>query len=275
MDRDSGQGADGFDEEQGRPLLGPARLPLGPTGLLLGPGRLLLGIDTCGPTGSVALARLNGDSAQILEQIRLEGRSYSATLVAAVGDLLARAGARVADVGAIVAVNGPGSFTGVRVGLSAVKGLAEVDRTPVVAVSRLEVLAWKAGLASSALDAHRQEVFLRLGEPSRAARELLAGAAELAGICPVGEPGGGALVAGKVAICDEAATSLLGSAWPSVQLVRVDAPTAADALGLCAPRVAAGYFVDLALFDGNYLRRSDAEIFGEASLAQASEASRP
>jgi tRNA threonylcarbamoyladenosine biosynthesis protein TsaB len=45
----------------------------------------------------------------------------------------------------------------------------------------------------------------------------------------------------------------------------VDAPTAADALRLCVSRVAAGEFVDLALLDGNYLRRSDAEIFGEAA----------
>src|SRR5579863_8249332 len=87
---------------------------------------LLLGIDTCGPTGSVALGRRTGEAIEILEQIELEGRSYSATLVAAVGELLAHAGAQLSELEAIVAVNGPGSFTGVRVGLSAVKGLAEV-----------------------------------------------------------------------------------------------------------------------------------------------------
>ena len=52
------------------------------------PGRLLLAIDTCGPTGSVALGRLAGRDLEILGQTELEGRSYSATLVAAVGDLL-------------------------------------------------------------------------------------------------------------------------------------------------------------------------------------------
>jgi tRNA threonylcarbamoyladenosine biosynthesis protein TsaB len=50
-------------------------------------------------------------------------------------------------------------------------------------------------------------------------------------------------------------------------LIRTAAPTAADALQLCAPRVAAGEFVDLALLDGHYLRRSDAEIFGEPAAA--------
>ena len=56
------------------------------------PGRLLLAIDTCGPTGSVALGRLAGRDLEILGQTELEGRSYSATLVAAVGELLANAG---------------------------------------------------------------------------------------------------------------------------------------------------------------------------------------
>ena len=123
---------------------------------------------------------------------------------------------------AIVAVNGPGSFTGVRVGLSAVKGLAEGNRTPVVAVSRLEVLAATSGVPCAALDAHRHEIFLRLAEPSGPARELLAGAAELAAIPP--PP--------RVAYCDDAAAQLLKSAWPATELVEFRAPTAADALML-------------------------------------------
>jgi tRNA threonylcarbamoyladenosine biosynthesis protein TsaB len=215
---------------------------------------LLLGIDTCGPAGSVALGRSNGEAVELLGQIDLEGRSYSSTLVAAVGELLTKAGSVLREVDAIVAVNGPGSFTGVRVGLSAVKGLAEPARIPVVAVSRLEVLAAKSGVASAAIDAHRQEVYLRLGLPSEKARELLAGAAEFAAIDPPPV---------RIAVCDEAAALLLGSAWPTAELVRTSAPTAAEALRLCAPRVAAGEFVDLILLDGHYLRRSDAEIFGE------------
>ena len=126
---------------------------------------LLLAIDTCGPTGSVALGRVEGHLVEILGQIELEGRSYSSTLVAAVGELLTQGGVTLREVGAIVAVNGPGSFTGVRVGLAAVKGLAEPAQIPVVAVSRLEVLAAKAGVVSAALDAHRHELFLRVSGP--------------------------------------------------------------------------------------------------------------
>ena len=91
--------------------------------------KLLLGVDTCGPSGSVALGRLAAGEVEILGQIELEGRSYSATLVAAVSDLLERTGVELRDLGAIVAVNGPGSFTGVRVGLSAVKGLDSISHS--------------------------------------------------------------------------------------------------------------------------------------------------
>lgn len=214
--------------------------------------KLLLAIDTCGPSGSVALGQLSGVAIEIVGKKELAGRSYSATLVAAVGDLLSGAGVRLSELAAIVAVNGPGSFTGVRVGLSAVKGLAEVSRIPVVAVSRLEVLAGKAGIGSAALDAHRHEIFLRLGEKEMEPKEMLAGAEELAAVRPAPD---------RIAVCDDAA-ALLCEAWPGTELIQVAAPSAADALQLCAKRVNRGDFVDLMLLDGHYLRRSDAEILG-------------
>jgi tRNA threonylcarbamoyladenosine biosynthesis protein TsaB len=221
---------------------------------------LLLGIDTCGPAGSVALGRLAGRDLEILGQIELEGRSYSSTLVAAVGQLLADSGIGLSALGGIVAVNGPGSFTGVRVGLSAVKGLAEPEQIPVVAISRLEVLSRKAGVPSAALDAHRGEVFLRIERTGEAPRELLAGTQELAALKPAPS---------RVAVCDEAAAALLSAAWPGAQLVKSAAPTAADALRMGEARLVAGAFVDLALLDGHYLRRSDAEIFGDAAAKAA------
>ena len=220
----------------------------------------MLGVDTCGPSGSVALAQIEGEIAPILDQTELAGRSYSAILVAAVAELLERHHASLRDLHAIVVVNGPGSFTGVRVGLSAVKGLAEPEGIPVAAVSRLEVMAAKTGVASSALDAHRHEVFLRLKEADSEARELLAGAGELEEF----DSGGG-----PIAVCDEDAARLLQTAWPNAELARTDAPTAADAIGFAIKRVLAGEFDDLVLLDGHYLRRSDAEIFGDPATAPA------
>jgi len=210
---------------------------------------LLLAIDTCGPIGSVALGRMEAGSVTLLGQIELDGRNCSSTLVAAVGELLAQSGVPLNQLHAMVAVNGPGSFTGIRVGLAAGKGLAEAAGTPVAAISRLEVLAAKAGTPTAALDAHRHEVFIR----TSADNELLAGIEELATIHPAPQ---------RVAFCDEAAEALLAKVWPSAERVRVAPPTASDALVACLGRIQAREFVDLAELDGHYLRRSDAEIFG-------------
>lgn len=220
-----------------------------------------LAIDTCGPSGSVALGRVliaTGDL-EIAGRIELEGRTYSATLVAAVGDLLSQAGIQLRDVSCLVAVNGPGSFTGVRVGLSAVKGLSEPFATPIVALSRLAVLAATACLNSAALDAHRSEVFLRLAVTGREPRDLLAGAEELAALAPPAE----------VAVCDENAAAILSHAWPSARLVQVGPPAAGDALQLAKMPIFSRQFVDPLALDGHYLRRSDAEIFGERAETAA------
>ncbi len=223
-----------------------------PAGSPSGSG-LVLGIDTCGPSGSVALARLAGGRIGLLGETVLAGRTYSATLVAAAGELLAAAGAQLAELLSIVVVNGPGSFTGVRVGLSAAKGFAEGASLPLMAVSRLEVLAFKAAAPAAALEAHRGEIFLRTGFAGEQSRELLAGARELASIRPPA----------AVAVCEDSAAGILAQAWPALPLVHAAAPTAADALLLCGPRLAAGQSADPALLDGHYLRRSDAEIFAE------------
>jgi tRNA threonylcarbamoyladenosine biosynthesis protein TsaB len=217
--------------------------------------QFVLGVDTCGPSGSVALARVRSEETESLEQIELAGKTYSATLITAVRNLLRRAGKAVAEINAIVVTSGPGSFTGVRVGLSAVKGLAEPSAIPVVAVSRLGVLARKAGAPAAALDAHRHEVFLRLSPGGSDVRELLAGRAELDASVPF---------EGRIAVCDEEAANLLMTAWPHTELARVAAPTAADAIQWALPRILAGEFAHLETLDGHYLRRSDAEIFGEA-----------
>ena len=211
--------------------------------------QFILGIDTCGPAGSVALSRITTDAVEIIAETPLEGRTYSATLVAAISDLLQTHSLALPYIRCLVVTSGPGSFTGVRVGLSATKGLAEGSGLPVVAVSRLEVLARKAGVTDSALDAHRHEVFLRVEE-----REVLAGPEDLAAIEPA---------PGRIAVCDDASAALLAEHLPVAELIRAAAPTAADAIALAAPRIRAGEFEDILLLDGHYLRRSDAEIFGE------------
>jgi tRNA threonylcarbamoyladenosine biosynthesis protein TsaB len=221
---------------------------------------LLLAIDTCGPSGSVALGRIPGRDLEVLGQIELASRTYSATIVSAIAELLQSANATLSDLDAIVVVNGPGSFTGVRVGVSAVKGLAEGRNIPVVALSRLEVLSRKSGVPSAALDAHRGEIYLRLERSGKAPDELLAGREELAAV---------ATAPLRMAVCDEGAAALIASAWPDTQLIQTAAPLAADALRPGEARLIAGATVDPALLDGHYLRRSDAEIFGNDLVRQA------
>jgi tRNA threonylcarbamoyladenosine biosynthesis protein TsaB len=228
-------------------------------------GKLLLAVDTCGPSGSVALGRLAGRDLEMLGETELQGRNYSATLVTAVAELLTANRAAVGDLGGMIVVNGPGSFTGVRVGLSTVKGLAEADLIPVVAVSRLKVLLRKASVTAAALDAHRGEIFLRIERAGRDAEELLAGPEELASIQPAPV---------RIAVCDDGAAAMLASAWPETRQVRVAAPRASDAMRLGEALLVAGVAQDLALLDGHYLRRSDAEIFGPANMTQ-SPAARP
>jgi tRNA threonylcarbamoyladenosine biosynthesis protein TsaB len=221
---------------------------------------LLLAIDTCGPSGSVALGRIPGRDLEVLGQIELAGRTYSATLISAIAELLQSADAQLGDLDGIIVVNGPGSFTGVRVGVSAAKGLAQGRNIPVVALSRLDVLSRKSKVPSAALDAHRGEVYLRLERAGAVPVELLAGPKELAAIHPAPV---------RVAVCDDGAAAVLSAAWPGSQLVKTPAPLAADALRPGEARLIAGGAVDLALLDGHYLRRSDAEIFGNDVVRQA------
>jgi tRNA threonylcarbamoyladenosine biosynthesis protein TsaB len=93
--------------------------------------------------------------------------------------------------------------------------------------------------------------------------ELLAGPRELAAIAPPPL---------RVAVCDQGAAALLSDAWPDVQLVKTPSPVAADALRLGEARLTAGAIVDLALLDGHYLRRSDAEIFGSGAVGEPARA---
>jgi len=255
---------------------------------------ILLAIDTCGLTGSIALGQLEGVTLTMLGESELPGRTAAATLLPAVRDLLAAHSLSLGQLHSVLVVNGPGSFTGIRIGLSAAQGLCEGLAIPIFAVSRLDVLAALAKTQSAALDAHRDEVFLRIrqtpavvqtectphAEPSEpsvasirellATRELLADHDRLVSLRASAE---------RIAVCDSSAAAIVRAAWPDAELVEVAPPTAADALRLALPRILSGASADPLLLDANYLRRSDAEIFshplapsnaGPASTAEPS-----
>ena len=124
---------------------------------------LLLAADTSGKHGSIALARCGPDDAcSVIEVVPLEGGTFSAQLVPQIAALLAKHGFDKNDIGGFAVVSGPGSFTGVRVGLAAIKALAEVLQKPIAAVSLLEAIAVSGrsqGKVIAVLDAGRGEVY--------------------------------------------------------------------------------------------------------------------
>ena len=98
---------------------------------------LILAIDTSGKQGSITLARGDESSFSLIETTPVEGGTFSAQLVPQIAALLARHQLRKEQIDAFAAATGPGSFTGLRVGLAAIKALAEVLRKPIAAVSLL------------------------------------------------------------------------------------------------------------------------------------------
>jgi tRNA threonylcarbamoyladenosine biosynthesis protein TsaB len=211
---------------------------------------LLLGVDTCGAAGSIALGRVRGDGIDLVGQTEISGGEYAASLVGGIAELLASAGVTVGELSGIVAVAGPGSFTGIRIGLAAVKAIAEAAGLPVVTVSRLALLAEAGEASTSVLDAHRGQFYCGMYEDGRA-REMLLTAGEM------NATGG---LTGRVAVCEETVAQLLEELYGEPELIRMAAPTAAAALGFSLAKWRAGDLADVAALDGYYLRGADAKV---------------
>lgn len=132
---------------------------------------MVLAVDTSGPVCGVAIA----DGARVLyEAAAVNHFTHSVNLMPMVDQALAHTGLALSDMGLLAAVTGPGSFTGVRIGVSTVKGLAHGANLPCMGVNALEALALGAGDAGALLcplqDARAGQVY---------------GAAFLAGMPPV------------------------------------------------------------------------------------------
>ena len=99
---------------------------------------LILAADTSGKQGSIALAHVDSGNCEVIEVVPLDGGTFSAQMVLQVAALLLKHGFTKQDINAFAVVSGPGSFTGLRVGLAAIKGLAEILAKPIASVSMLE-----------------------------------------------------------------------------------------------------------------------------------------
>jgi tRNA threonylcarbamoyladenosine biosynthesis protein TsaB len=219
---------------------------------------LILSIDTSGRQGALALARGALGSFAVLETVPLAGGMYSASLLPELVALLARQQLHKGDLEGFAVVSGPGSFTGLRVGLAAVKGLAEILGKPIAAVSMLEAISVQTnrdGSVIAALDAGRKEIFageytMHGGDATLVCESLLT-QAQFSALLDANR--GAELVTPDMDVAELAVGHL--------QVKQIDRPSAGEIARLGFHQLESGLAVAPEALEANYLRRSDAELF--------------
>lgn len=121
---------------------------------------LILGLDACCMAATAALC---GDGYLVAASLTNCGRTHSQKIMPQIAQMLKNAEVEVRNIDVFAAAVGPGSFTGVRIGVATVKGLAQAYNKPCAAVSTLEALANNvscfSGLICPILDARREQVY--------------------------------------------------------------------------------------------------------------------
>jgi tRNA threonylcarbamoyladenosine biosynthesis protein TsaB len=211
---------------------------------------VILALDTTSEFGSIALVDSGGVKAEVLLH---SPDGFGHILYGHIERILNAHHVRVQGLDGFAAAAGPGSFTGVRVGLAAVKGLAEASRKSVVGVSNLQALACfgSMDLRATVLDARRGEIYgavydreLQLHYP-----EVVIKFQDWLKTLP---PGGIELIS-----TNPAAFAPFAAGMPVVSAPRA----LAGAVGLIAwRRFENGDATDPADVDANYIRKSDAEL---------------
>jgi tRNA threonylcarbamoyladenosine biosynthesis protein TsaB len=227
---------------------------------------LTLAIDTSDRRGSVALLR----GSTVLAQAAHEDASdYSEWLLPAISAMLVHGSTKMEQIELLAVSTGPGSFTGVRVGLTTAKAWAEVYNKPLVGVSRLEAIArcseTTSGIIAPSYDALRGQLFgaLYTGIPNteRLMEEAVMAPDQFVEL--IDSKASGSQVT-WVSLDPELLENIesfkarIAHGDSLIPCTLKLAPT----IGLIAQeRAAAGQFSDPLALDANYVRRSDAEIF--------------
>ena len=229
---------------------------------------LLLATDTSGKNGSIALARVTvGQSdVEIVEVVPLAGGAFSAQLVPQIAALLEKHGYRKTDLAAFAVASGPGSFTGLRVGLAAIKALAEALQKPIAAISLLGAVAWSStahGAERSrilaALDAGRGDVYVgdyELGPQMHMQSERLLSREQFLAAAT------GAVATHKTIVTPDAVLAAMVQA-AGTQVEQIEYPNAGVIARLGWDRLQRGQTVRPEELEANYIRHSDAEIFSK------------
>jgi tRNA threonylcarbamoyladenosine biosynthesis protein TsaB len=224
----------------------------------------LLAVDTSSKSASVALLR---DAELVAGVAPASEEQHSVQLFRSIQQALAQADLPLAGVDVYAVANGPGAFTALRVGLTVVKGLAEMHAKPVVAVSVLEAVAASAvaeGLLVPIVDAYRGQVFggvyeKRDGRLARRRRERVMTMEEfVASLAEDGvRPEACAFVSPQMSRWENA---LAAGPYGSAPRESVS-PVLAESVARCAAgRIARGETLDALHLEANYVRRSDAEL---------------
>ncbi len=237
---------------------------------------LILALETSTLTGSVALVDFSPPSDASMPMNRIIGEitlnlqsTHSERLMPSIDRLLEDASLKIGDIQGIALGLGPGSFTGLRIGVSTVKGLAYALRIPVVGVSTLEALAYNVPYSSSAicpvLDARKKEVYAALfsgngsGRISRISEDWVISPEVLCRRVT-----SKTLFLGNGAeVYEEILRSRIGS-QASFAPPELSLPRALNVARLSLPKFQMGETLDLFTFTPIYIRRSEAEIHYEA-----------
>jgi tRNA threonylcarbamoyladenosine biosynthesis protein TsaB len=212
---------------------------------------LILAIDTTREDGSLALAR----GEELIEETVLHAPGgFAHVIYERLAQLLERHGVTPAMVDCFAAASGPGSFTGVRVGLACIKGLAEALGKPAVAVSNLEAMAsfGSAPRRAVVLDARRGEIYGAVYDDAGrlAAPEVVTTLAAWLDMLPEGEM--------EFIAMDPAA--LEGARFEHARITTAPRALAGAIARIALARFLRGEASDPAALDANYVRRSDAEL---------------
>jgi tRNA threonylcarbamoyladenosine biosynthesis protein TsaB len=224
---------------------------------------LILALDTSTPAGSLAIV----EDFRVVRGAPIAGDDpYSSRLFRQLDSLLLEANLELKSFDLFAVAAGPGSFTGLRVGLTAAKGWSEVFGKPIAAVSGLEAVAaqskLQAGLLAPVLDARRGEVYGGLYE--RSGNEL-AKIGETVVMSPaeyltwVGQESAGRPVK-FVSLAPEVLAGHLASFSRTAGEIEMVSASLAPVIGqLGYAKAQRGELVDALTLDANYVRRTDAE----------------
>jgi tRNA threonylcarbamoyladenosine biosynthesis protein TsaB len=232
-------------------------------------------MDTCDARGSVALLR---DGETVSQESHDTTEEYSSWLIPACNKLLGPYELIPSKVDGYVVAAGPGSFTGVRVGLTTVKAWAEVSQRPIVAVSRLAAIAFEVfssgNLVASFVDAHRGQIFGSLYQSNSGALNRIQD--ELV-ISPAGFVNWVEQQAGNARVSwaspdPDVLDPLEGfkrrlQGGDFVHTVRFPLAPVIGQMGVSQFEL--GQCTDSLHLDANYVRRSDAEIFWKSATQLA------